>query len=172
MTSVALEVGSWVEELRTKNGKGGRCGVVMAVGFKGGYVEVLVVNVLQLCTHGRLKICSQEKMRSSRLRPFHGTGTCRRVELNRLFAEAVTALGDGDADEDEGDHWSSPSGDIAPSSSDGLALASAPIADEPLAAEGGPSESAVLLGGRCPPWSVVMAPVAPLIAPAKLQEQQ
>lgn len=133
MATRALEVGSWVEDARKT--KGGSCGVIVAVGLKGGYVEVLLVNVLHLCTHGSLRIHGQEKMKISKLRPFQGTGKVGRAELNRLFAEGVATLDQGEADEEELCHFSAASIDHAASGEDALPLAPAAAAvDEQSAA--------------------------------------
>lgn len=102
MSGSFFEVGSWVEERQLLRGsrcaRGGRCGVVMARSRRDAFVDVLIVNVLQLCTQSSLKTYGQVKLKVSNLRPFSGTGKCGSDQLKLLFAEAVSALGEGEED--------------------------------------------------------------------------
>lgn len=102
MSGSVFEVGSWVEERQllrgSRDARGGRCGVVMARSHRDTFVDVLIVNVLQLCTQSTLKTYGQVRLKVSNLRPFHGTGKCGLDQLKLLFAEGVSALGEGEED--------------------------------------------------------------------------
>lgn len=91
-----------MEERPKRGGKGGRCGVVIAVNGKGASVQVLLVSPLLLCTKRCLRTFGEVSLKSRDLRPFNGSGQCGRVALQGLFAELLSKLNEVEEGGDTG----------------------------------------------------------------------